>query len=106
MHIEKNVFNNMFNTVMDEKGKTKDNAKAREDLKTICKRPELELQCRNDKIFKPKVAYVLTSYQVKEARRWIKDLRFLDRYVSNITHCVNIEEGKMYGMKSHDFHVF
>src|SRR5262249_5754384 len=69
MHVEKNVFDNMFNTVMDVKGKTKDNARAREDLKTICKRPELELQCRDDKIFKPKATYVLTSDQVKEACR-------------------------------------
>ncbi|XP_072071887.1 uncharacterized protein [Arachis hypogaea] len=32
MHIEKNVFDNIFNTVMDIKEKTKDNAKARIDL--------------------------------------------------------------------------
>ena len=33
MHIEKNVFENVFNTVMDIEGKTKDNEKAREDKK-------------------------------------------------------------------------
>jgi len=32
MHIEKNVFENIFNTVMDVKGKTKNNIKARLDL--------------------------------------------------------------------------
>ncbi|KAL0401502.1 UNVERIFIED_CONTAM: hypothetical protein Slati_4180100 [Sesamum latifolium] len=35
MHIEKNVFDNIFNTVMDVKGKTKDNLNARKDLKII-----------------------------------------------------------------------
>ncbi|XP_059302223.1 uncharacterized protein LOC132054190 [Lycium ferocissimum] len=32
MHIEKNYFNNLFNTVMDVRDKTKDNIKARKDL--------------------------------------------------------------------------
>ncbi|XP_019256400.1 PREDICTED: uncharacterized protein LOC109234800 [Nicotiana attenuata] len=41
MHIEKNFFENVFNTVMDVDGKTKDNAKSREDLKEFCRRPEL-----------------------------------------------------------------
>jgi hypothetical protein len=31
MHIEKNMFENIFNTVVDVKGKTKDNIKARLD---------------------------------------------------------------------------
>ena len=42
MHIEKNVFENVFNTVMQVEGKTKDNEKVREDLKVLCRRPELE----------------------------------------------------------------
>ncbi|XP_058009704.1 uncharacterized protein LOC131183255 [Hevea brasiliensis] len=42
MHIEKNVFENIFNTVMNVEGKTKDNAKSREDLKEFCHRPKLE----------------------------------------------------------------
>lgn len=44
MHVEKNVFDNVFNTVMDIKNKTKDNVKARMDLKEYCKQRELELQ--------------------------------------------------------------
>ena len=42
MHIEKNVFENVFNTVMNIEGKTKDNIKAREDLAMFCRRKELE----------------------------------------------------------------
>ncbi|KAK6779894.1 hypothetical protein RDI58_022078 [Solanum bulbocastanum] len=44
MHIEKNYFDNLFNTVMDVIGKTKDNVKARLDLPEHCRRPELDLQ--------------------------------------------------------------
>ena len=57
MHIEKNVFENVFNTVMQVEGKNKDNEKAREDLKVLCRRPELE---KNEAIRKfPKACYTL-----------------------------------------------
>ncbi|KAL0288875.1 UNVERIFIED_CONTAM: hypothetical protein Sangu_2639900 [Sesamum angustifolium] len=36
MHIAKNVFDNIFNTVMDIEKKTRDNLTARKDLKIIC----------------------------------------------------------------------
>ena len=42
MHIENNVFKNVFNIVMHVEGKTKDNEKARENLKVLCRRLELE----------------------------------------------------------------
>jgi len=41
MHIEKNVFKNIFNTVMDVKGKTKYKIKARLDMFCNCKNMEL-----------------------------------------------------------------
>lgn len=43
MHIEKNYFDNLFNIVMDVKGNTKDNPKARMDLQEYCRWPELYL---------------------------------------------------------------
>ncbi|XP_058003650.1 uncharacterized protein LOC131180064 [Hevea brasiliensis] len=57
MHIEKNVFENIFNTVMNVEGKTKDNAKSREDLKEFCHRPELERDMATGKY--PKACYTL-----------------------------------------------
>ena len=43
MHIEKNVFENIFNTIMDVKGKTEDNIKARLDIALFCNRKNIEL---------------------------------------------------------------
>jgi len=43
MHIEKNFFDNVFNTVMDIKGKTKGNEKARLDVVELYLRGDLEL---------------------------------------------------------------
>ncbi|KAL0453664.1 UNVERIFIED_CONTAM: hypothetical protein Slati_1344500 [Sesamum latifolium] len=62
MHIEKNIFDNIFNTVMDIKEKMKDNLNARWDLKSICNRPELELdECRPN--IMPKAVYTLSKEQ-------------------------------------------
>ena len=102
MHVEKNV----FNTVMNVKGKTKDNPKARMDLKVICKRPELELKEYNGKVLKPKAKYVLGPDQIKHVCQWLRQLIFPDGYVSNIARAVKIDDGQLYGLKSHDCHIF
>jgi len=58
IHIEKNVFDVVFNTVMDIDEKTKDNVKARMDLKLYCRRKELEIkELDNGKIVKPKAKF-------------------------------------------------
>jgi len=41
MHIEKNVMDNILSTILDIKGKTKDNLAARQDLKEMGLRPKL-----------------------------------------------------------------
>ncbi|XP_039687914.1 uncharacterized protein [Medicago truncatula] len=55
MHIEKNFFDNIFYTVMNITGKTKDNEKARKDMAECCFRGDLEMQAlSNGKMGKPK----------------------------------------------------
>ncbi|KAK4385676.1 hypothetical protein Sango_2691600 [Sesamum angolense] len=66
MHIEKNVFDNIFNTVMDIKGKTKDNMNAHRDLKIICNHPELELDERRPNVM-PKVVYTVRNEQKRRS---------------------------------------
>ncbi|KAK2369072.1 hypothetical protein QL285_082226 [Trifolium repens] len=93
--------------VMDIKDKTKDNAKARMDIKKYCRRKELELQTQsNGKVLKPKAKYVLSSDQQKVVYKWVSELKMPDGHASNLHRCVNKGEGKLIGMKSHDFHVF
>lgn len=106
MHTEKNVFENVFNTVIDMKGKTKDNVKSRLDLKLYCKRTNLNLFEHQGKLMKPKAQFTLSRPEVKLVREWIKQIRFPDGYASNITRCVNLDDCKLYGLKSHDCHVF
>ncbi|KAG8370934.1 hypothetical protein BUALT_Bualt13G0034900 [Buddleja alternifolia] len=106
MHIEKNMFDNVFNTVMDVKGKTKDNVNARLDLQNICKRRHLELKEVNGKYIKPKASYTLTKEEQLMVLKWIKNLRLPDGYASNLARCVNLDDCSLHGMKSHDCNVF
>jgi len=59
MHIKKNVFENIFNTITDVKGKTKDNIKARLDVALFCNRKNIELVCDESRVAKPRASFVL-----------------------------------------------
>jgi len=59
MHIEKNVFENIFNTIIDVKGKTKDNIKARLNLALFCNHKNIELVCDGSRVAKPRASFVL-----------------------------------------------
>ena len=54
MHIEKNEFENIFNTVMDVKAKTKENIKARLDISLFCNCKNMELVCDGSRVAKIK----------------------------------------------------
>jgi hypothetical protein len=107
MHVEKNVFEIFFNTVMNVKGKTKDNDKAREDIAFYCRRNDLLLvETSNGKTLKPRANYTLSVDEAKSVCRWIKELKMPDGYSSNLARCADVDNHKMRGMKSHDCHVF
>ncbi|XP_049378019.1 uncharacterized protein LOC125842742 [Solanum stenotomum] len=72
MHIENNFFENVFNTVLDVDGKTKDNPKSIEDLKDFCRRPELHAV---DGKY-PKAIYTLKEESKKLFSEWVKNLKF------------------------------
>jgi hypothetical protein len=107
MHVEKNVFENIFNTVMNVKGKTKDNDKARKDIALYCRRNDLLLKTlSNGKVLKPRANYTLSFDEAKSVCRWVKELKMPDGYASNLARCADVDNGRMRGMKSHDCHVF
>ncbi|XP_010501566.1 PREDICTED: uncharacterized protein LOC104778843 [Camelina sativa] len=103
MHVEKNVFANLMNTVLNVPGKTKDNLKSRLDLPDICDREPLHVlenwRC-------PVLTFRLDTRKNEAFFNWIThDIKFPDGYASNLRNCVDMVEGKFTGMKSHDFHV-
>ena len=59
MHIKMNVFENIFNTVMDVKGKTNDNIKGRMDLALYCNSENIDFVNNGFCVAKPKAAFTL-----------------------------------------------
>jgi hypothetical protein len=57
IHLKKNVFENIFNTLMDVKGKTKDNMKARLDVVVFCNRKNMKLV--GSRVAKPRESFVV-----------------------------------------------
>jgi hypothetical protein len=105
MHIEKNMFENIFNIIMDVKGKTKDNIKARMDITLFYNHKNMELVFDGSRVAKPRVRFIEKNAQLL-VYQWLKSLHFPDGHASNITRLVNLEECRLYGMNTHDCHVF
>ncbi|KAL0370881.1 UNVERIFIED_CONTAM: hypothetical protein Sangu_0406200, partial [Sesamum angustifolium] len=105
MHIEKNVVDNILNTVMDIKKKMKDNMNAHRDLKIICNRPELELNEHRPNVM-PKAVYTLWKEQKMRVCERIRGLKFSVGYASNLPCYIDMKELRIHGMKSQDYHVF
>jgi hypothetical protein len=84
MHIENNVFENIFNMVMDVKGKTKDNIKARMNIALFCHCKNIELVYVRLRVTKPKASFSLEKNAQLLVYQWLKSLCFLDKHASNI----------------------
>ncbi|RDX87156.1 hypothetical protein CR513_31408, partial [Mucuna pruriens] len=107
LHTERNVFMNVFDIAMDINDRTMDTYKARMDIAKICNRKELELKdIGRVKLFNPKAAYALTKSQKVANCKWVKELKLPDGYASNLSRYVDLNQGKLHGMKSHNCHVF
>lgn len=105
MHIEKNICDNVLGTIMNIKGKTKDTVKSRLDLEAMNIRQELHPIQKGDKLVLPAATYTLTPQEKHTFCMFLKQLKVPDGFSSNISHCVNIKEHKISGLKSHDCHV-
>ncbi|GLT24911.1 hypothetical protein SLA2020_000730 [Shorea laevis] len=106
MHCEKNFFDNIIHTVMDDSS-SKDNVKSRMDLPLYCDREELQLYYdRSGSLCKPNASYALNTDKKRCLCTWLKHVRFPDGFASNIARCVNLAELRLVGLKSHDCHIF
>jgi hypothetical protein len=103
MHQERNVGESILSTCMVFTNKTKDNYKAMKDLAQLCNRPSLELKSSGDKLCAP---FYLKPKERKEVLIWLKNLKFLDGYAMGFRRAVNLESGKLSGLKNYDYHIF
>jgi hypothetical protein len=103
MHQEYNVGESILRTCMGFMEKTKDNQKARTNLAQLRNRPTLEFTTSGGK---PRTPFYLKSKERKEALSWLQNLKFLDGYAMSFRIPVNLELGKLSGVKNHDYHIF
>ncbi|RDY00010.1 hypothetical protein CR513_16860, partial [Mucuna pruriens] len=75
-------------------------------LSEYCNRKELLLKNPNGNYVKPKAKFCLSNEQKNDVCEWVKGLKMPDGYASNISRCVDIKSTRLFGMKSHDCHIF
>ncbi|WMV46508.1 hypothetical protein MTR67_039893 [Solanum verrucosum] len=105
MHIEKNICDNILGTILNIKGKTKDTLSSRLDLQEMNIRKELHPKENGDKYELPTACFTLSPEEKHKFLNFLKDLRVPDGFSSNISHCINMKDHKISGLKSHDCHV-
>jgi len=106
MHIEKNVCENTYGTLLEMEGKSKDNLQARKDLQEMNIRPDLHPQKKaNDKYYLPPALYNMSKEEKQQFCMVLHDIKVPDGYSSNISKCVNVAQAKLSGLKSHDCHI-
>jgi len=66
----------------------------------------MELVYDESRVVKPRASFVLEKNTQLLVYKWLKSLRFSDGHALNISRLVNIEDCRLYRMKSHDCHVF
>ncbi|KAK7256468.1 hypothetical protein RIF29_29918 [Crotalaria pallida] len=102
MHIEKNVHDNVTYTMYDDTAKTKDNLKARKDLREMGIRKELWPD-ENGR-YCPSV-FTMSNAQKDVSLRTLINVKVPDGYSRNISCCIDAKKRKFVGMKSHDCHI-
>ncbi|XP_058195233.1 uncharacterized protein LOC131311699 [Rhododendron vialii] len=105
MHIEKNVLESIIGTLLQIQGKTKDGINARLDLLERGLRQELAPQIGAKRTYLPPACYTLSREEKIRFCTTLSKLKVPDGYSSNLRNIVSMQDLKLYGLKSHDFHV-
>ncbi|XP_050222335.2 uncharacterized protein LOC126672428 [Mercurialis annua] len=69
-------------------------------------RKELHLQQIGNKFLMPLACYTLPKPERRMFCEWLQSIRLPDGYASNLSRCVTVQDCKVMGMKSHDYHIF
>jgi hypothetical protein len=85
MHQERNVVESIISMCLDVTSFSKDNMNARKDLAALCDCPLLVVKTNAKRnLTRPRAPYYLKLAKRKEILKWLKKLKFPDRYAANI----------------------
>ncbi|XP_062093595.1 uncharacterized protein LOC133799612 [Humulus lupulus] len=105
MHIEKNICDSVVGTIFSIDGKSKDTENARLDLQDLKIRKQLQMKRQGNKWVKPAACYTLSKKERKQICEFLQSIKFPNGYAANLSHNVNMKDGKITGLKSHDCHI-
>ena len=102
MHLEKNVCDSLIGTLLNIQRKTKDGVNARLDLVEMKIREDLASREVGRRTYLPPACYIMSR---KEKISFCLCLKVPQGYSSNIQSLVSMQDLKLVGLKSHDFHI-
>ncbi|XP_024042011.1 uncharacterized protein LOC112099137 [Citrus clementina] len=109
MHIEKNVCESIYGTLLQQPGKTKDGINARKDLTHPDLREKINKALivlapdEQNKVLPP-APYTLSKKEKKMFCETLQSVKVPDGYCSNFRNIVSMEDCRLHGLKSHDCH--
>ena len=95
----------IIGTLLNIEGKTKNNVNSRLDLQAMSIRKQLHPIERGNEFILPTICYLLIVDEKNEFCKILKLIKVSDGYSSTISRCVQLNERKIYGLKSYDSHV-
>jgi hypothetical protein len=106
MHVTKNVFDNIIETLFNMPRKTKDGQKPHNDLIQFGLRPELRPKLKpNGKHYLPPASYSLTVEEKIAFHQCLPGVCVPAGFSSNINKLVSVKDLSIFGYNSHDCHV-
>ncbi|XP_076932700.1 uncharacterized protein LOC143598346 [Bidens hawaiensis] len=105
MHIEKNVCESVYGTLLNLPHKKKEGLSTRQDLEELGIKPELQTQLKGDRLFLRPACYTLNTIEKHLFYDTLSNLKVSDGYFSNFKNIVSDDDSKMNGLKSNDCHV-
>ena len=105
IHLKKNICDSVVGTIFSIDGKSKDTENARLDLQDLNIRMQLHMKKKGNNLLKSSACYTLSTKERQEFCTFIKSVKFPDGYAGNISRNVNMKDGKLFGLKSHDCHI-
>ena len=96
----------IIGTLLDLNGKTNDGLQSRRDLEIFNIRKELHPEEKgNNRFYLPPAPHSLSKVEKQVFCKRLSELKLPDGYGSNIGKCINVDECKIVGLKSHDNHI-
>ncbi|XP_074377706.1 uncharacterized protein LOC141719227 [Apium graveolens] len=105
MYIEKNVCDNLMGTLLNIRHKSKDSKASHRDMLDMGVRADLAPQVGEKKTYLPPSAFTLSKAEKRTMLSSSLNMKLPYGHASNIKNCVSMADLKIYGLKSHDYHI-